>query len=121
MEQKSQLWIGTITAVILGGAVIAVAARAPEIVPKEAKEAKAAKEAEIRAAEQAAGSANTAPSSEADGVKKPLSEKLEDSEGVIKPPQGIDPEIRKPPPVGGAMKLIIPPGELGGDPTVHPQ
>jgi hypothetical protein len=52
---------------------------------------------------------------------KPLSERLADSKGVICPPAGIDPEIRKPPPEGGALRVIPPPGSPGGDPSVQPK
>lgn len=110
MDQKNQLWIGVVVAVVLGAVVIGVAAQAPEIVPKEAKEAKAQAEAEAAAA-----------SAVEDGeASEPLSEKLGSNEGVIKPPRGIDPEIRVPPPAGGAMKLIVPPGAPGGEPTAQP-
>ena len=37
-------------------------------------------------------------------------EQLQRSDGVIKPPQGVDPGIVKPPPDGGAAKMpVIPP------------
>lgn len=53
-----------------------------------------------------------------------LSDRLNRSEGVIKPPSGVDPEIRVPAPeAGGAgtMKVIPPPGEPGGDPQIQPK
>ena len=49
-----------------------------------------------------------------------LSEKLEQTEGVICPPD-IDPDIRVPTPQGGKMLVIPPPGSPGGDPTVRPK
>ena len=52
---------------------------------------------------------------------KPLSDRLADSKGVICPPAGVDPEIRKPPPEGGALRIIPPPGSPGGDPNVQPK
>lgn len=53
----------------------------------------------------------------------PLSKKLNKNEGVIKPPRGIDPEIRQPPPerTGDTMPVIIPPGEPGGDQSIQPK
>ncbi|MBS0249495.1 MAG: hypothetical protein JSR78_00335 [Proteobacteria bacterium] len=53
----------------------------------------------------------------------PLSKKLEKNEGVIKPPRGIDPEIRQPPPerTGDKMPVIVPPGEPGGDQSIQPK
>jgi hypothetical protein len=56
---------------------------------------------------------------QADG--KPLSDQLAESKGVICPPAGVDPEMRQPPPEGGAMKVIPPPGSPGGDQRVQPK
>jgi hypothetical protein len=50
-----------------------------------------------------------------------LSDQLAESKGVICPPSGVDPQMRQPPPQGGAMKVIPPPGSPGGDPDVHPK
>jgi hypothetical protein len=52
---------------------------------------------------------------------KPLSDQLAQSRGVICPPAGVDPQIRQPPPEGGAMKVIPPPGSPGGNPNVQPK
>jgi hypothetical protein len=52
-----------------------------------------------------------------------LSDKLERTEGVIKPPAGVDPGITTPAPVPnpGTTPVIPPPGSPGGNPTVHPK
>jgi len=50
-----------------------------------------------------------------------LSDQLSDSKGVICPPAGVDPQVEVPPPAGGALKVIPPPGSPGGDPTVQPK
>lgn len=51
-----------------------------------------------------------------------LSSDLNRSGGVIKPPTGIDPEIKQPPPATGAtMPVIPPPGTPGGNPAVKPK
>lgn len=52
-----------------------------------------------------------------------LSEKLKETEGVLKPPPAVDPEMRKPLPEAADFKMpvIIPPGEPGGDQTVQPK
>ena len=50
-----------------------------------------------------------------------LSDQLAQSKGVICPPAGVDPEMRKAPPEGGAMKVIPPPGSPGGNPNVQPK
>jgi hypothetical protein len=52
---------------------------------------------------------------------KPLSDQLAQSKGIICPPAGIDPEIRRPPPEGGAIRIIPPPGSPGGNPSVQPK
>lgn len=53
--------------------------------------------------------------------KEPLGDKLAKSDGVLCPPQGIDPEIRAPTPEGGNTPVIPPPGTPGGDPAVRPK
>ena len=51
-----------------------------------------------------------------------LSSDLNRSGGVIKPPAGIDPEIKQtPPPTGATMPVIPPPGTPGGNPAVKPK
>lgn len=49
-----------------------------------------------------------------------LSDKLAESRGVICPPS-VDPGMTQPPPAGGAIKIVPPPGSPGGDPTVQPK
>ena len=51
-----------------------------------------------------------------------LSEKLEKSNGVIKPREDVDPRIAKPtPPERLPTPVIPPPGSPGGDPDVQPK
>jgi hypothetical protein len=52
-----------------------------------------------------------------------LSDKLSNSGGVIRPPAGIDPEMKQhTPPTGPqSMPVIPPPGTPGGDTTVKPK
>ena len=58
-------------------------------------------------------------------VQKPngssLSDKLARSDGVICPPEHVDPEIKAVTPPGGAMTVIPPPGSPGGDQSVRPK
>ena len=49
-----------------------------------------------------------------------LSDKLEQTNGVICPPN-VDPGIKAPTPPSGDMPVIPPPGSPGGDPTVQPK
>jgi hypothetical protein len=55
-----------------------------------------------------------------DPSNQSLSEKLEQTEGVLCPPN-VDPEIKIPAPGGGRTPVIPPPGSPGGDPTVQPK
>jgi len=51
-----------------------------------------------------------------------LSERLNRSGGVIKPPENVDPGLqKKPPDDSGKMPVIPPPGSPGGDPNVKPK
>ena len=54
---------------------------------------------------------------------EPLDKKLDKNEGVLKPPDGVDPKIHKEPPadVGDRMPVIVPPGEPGGNPDIQPK
>ncbi len=54
---------------------------------------------------------------------EPLSKKLDENDGVLKPPPGVDPGIHQPPPAhtGDKMPVIVPPGEPGGDQSVQPK
>lgn len=58
---------------------------------------------------------------QANAQDQALSEKLAQSDGVICPPGGVDPEIKMPTPETGQMPVIPPPGSPGGDPTVRPK
>ena len=49
-----------------------------------------------------------------------LSDKLDQSNGVICPPN-VDPGMKAPTPPGGKMPVIAPPGSPGGDPSVQPK
>ncbi|MGO4386545.1 hypothetical protein AB4Y85_03325 [Microvirga sp. 2YAF29] len=52
-----------------------------------------------------------------------LSDKLQQSDGVIRPPQTATPDIRVPAPVPepGTTPVIPPPGSPGGDPQIQPK
>lgn len=60
----------------------------------------------------------TAPPRE--GGNQTLSEKLEQTDGVLCPPD-VDPDIKAPMPQAGPMPVIPPPGSPGGDPSVRPK
>jgi hypothetical protein len=50
-----------------------------------------------------------------------LSDRLADSKGVICPPAGVDPDMHVPPPQGGTMQVVPPPGSPGGNRGVEPK
>jgi len=52
---------------------------------------------------------------------KPLSDQLAESKGVICPPAGVDPQMHQPPPEGGSIRVIPPPGAPGGNPDIQPK
>ena len=54
---------------------------------------------------------------------EPLSDKLDRSGGVIRPPAGVDPGLTQSPPQSGSSKMpvIPPPGTRGGEPEINPK
>src|SRR5260370_28248821 len=54
---------------------------------------------------------------------EPLSDKLDRSGGVIRPPAGVDPGLTLSPPQSGSSKMpvIPPPGTRGGEPEINPK
>ena len=67
-----------------------------------------------------APSGNQKPCAEPGDSSKTLSDKLDQSGGVICPPN-VDPGIKTPAPDTGKMPVIPPPGSPGGDPKVQPK
>ena len=55
--------------------------------------------------------------SEDPGTTGTLSDQLKKSEGVIKPPGGVDPEMHVPAPQSGSGVVIPPPGSSPDDPV----
>lgn len=59
------------------------------------------------------------------GTQRPsgtnLSDRLARSDGVICPPDHVDPEIKQPTPPGGPMPVVPPPGSPDGDPSLRPK
>jgi hypothetical protein len=54
-------------------------------------------------------------------VNEALGDKLARSNGVLCPPDGVDPQMRAPAPDAGNMPVIPPPGSPGGDPSLRPK
>jgi len=57
----------------------------------------------------------------ATGPDQNLSDRLAQSNGVICPPNNVDPDMKTPAPNAGKMPVIPPPGSPGGDPNVQPK
>jgi hypothetical protein len=75
---------------------------------------------------QAAADRDRQPRTETEGQSPPAqnpSERLDRSQGVIRPPAGVDPGMQVPPPDPGSQRtpVIPPPGTPGGDPTIEPK
>jgi hypothetical protein len=75
---------------------------------------------------QPAADRDRQPRSETEGQAPPPSnpsEQLDRSQGVIRPPGGVDPGMQVPPPDPGSQRtpVIPPPGTPGGDRTVEPK
>jgi hypothetical protein len=112
---------------VLGFAAVAVAILAPAIATAQAPPPQTSftpKAAQIDPKACANGHATVGQGGGIDVQKQPgatLSDKLAQSNGVICPPVGVDPEIHEPAPPGGALKVIPPPGSPGGNPDVQPK
>ena len=63
----------------------------------------------------------TSPPTLGNDSSRPLSDQLAESKGVICPPAGVDPGIGRPPPEGGTIKVVPPPGSPGGNPAIQPK
>ncbi len=56
------------------------------------------------------------------GSSEPLGDRLERSNGVIRPPTGVDPGLTQPPPrTGSRTPIIRPPGTSGGRSSLNPK
>jgi hypothetical protein len=54
--------------------------------------------------------------------QEPLGKKLNRTDGVLHPPQGVDPGVAIPPPsTGSNMPVIPPPGTPGGNTVIKPK
>jgi hypothetical protein len=63
------------------------------------------------------------PPDQGEGSGSSLSERLSRSQGVIRPPQDVDPAMKAdPPPTGpNSTPVVPPPGAPGGDPRLEPK
>jgi hypothetical protein len=63
------------------------------------------------------------PPDKGEGSGSSMSDRLSKSQGVIQPPQEVDPAMKQETPSTGpnSMPVIPPPGTPGGDPSVKPK
>jgi hypothetical protein len=61
------------------------------------------------------------PNGAQDGTANNLSDRLEQSKGVICPQGDVDPHMTSPAPENGKMPVIRPPGTPGGDQRIQPK
>jgi hypothetical protein len=69
---------------------------------------------------QAADTTGCTPQERQQANQNSLSQKLDDTAGVICPPD-VDPAIKAPTPKAGNTPVIPPPGSPGGNPNVQPK
>jgi len=74
----------------------------------------------LAAAINSARAADTTGCTPQERFNQTLSEKLDQSKGVICPPD-VDPAMKAPTPKTGDRPVIAPPGSPGGDPNVQPK
>jgi hypothetical protein len=78
--------------------------------------------APAQSASQAAGESGAgSPQTDLQNKKGDLSEKLNQSRGVIHPEKGVDPEMEKKAPAVGDTPVIKPPGAPGSGTTAQPK
>jgi len=120
MQMKPALLLSCALIVISGAA----AAQAPPVptTPQAQTSPPSPDRAAGCAPTQTTPQGNIAPKDTTTGqAQAPLGDKLAQSDGVLCPPTGVDPQMRAPAPETGTMRVIPPPGSPGGDPTVRPK
>ena len=122
MQMKPTLLLSCVL-VAISGAAAAQAPPTPATPP-----ARTAPPAPDRAAgcapTQTTPQGNIAPKGTTTGqAQAPLGDRLAQSDGVLCPPSGVDPQMHAPTPEtgSGSMPVIPPPGSPGGDPNVRPK
>ena len=104
------------------GSALAQAPPSPATPPQQTAPPAPARPDKCAAMENGAHPGAAAPEAQTTGqARQPLGDKLAQSDGVLCPPAGVDPEMRAPTPEGGRTPVIPPPGSPGGDPSVRPK
>jgi hypothetical protein len=109
---------------ILGLAALAAAILVPAVAAAQAKPPIAPKTEQLDPTACAQGRATVGQGGNVD-MQKPagrsLSDQLARTDGVICPPEHVDPDIKAPTPPDGPMPVIPPLGSRGGDPSIVPK
>ena len=114
IQRRSALFTATLGAAALGGVWMAQAQTPPASAPPAGSNQTVPEKDQTRPRDQ--------PRSEGGGGSDP-STTLNRTDGVIKPPTGVDPGIQKsaPAPNAGTMPVVPPPGSPGGRTDVVPK
>jgi hypothetical protein len=107
---------------VSAGSAFAQAPPSPSTPPQQTVPPAPERTGKCAAMENGAHSGAAAPEGQTTGqARAPLSDKLAQSDGVLCPPAGVDPEMHAPAPEAGKTPVIPPPGSPGGDPSVRPK
>jgi hypothetical protein len=121
MTMKSALLISSMLLASAGSA-IAQAPPAPATPPQQTAPPAPQRSSTCAAMDKGAHPGAVAPEGQTTGQSRELlSDKLAQSDGVLCPPAGVDPEMRAPTPEAGKTPVIPPPGSPGGDPSLRPK
>ncbi|MGB8401571.1 hypothetical protein [Bradyrhizobium sp.] len=119
MRAKPSLFLPCVLMVVSG---VAVAQTAPAPPPTETAPPLPARPGNCTPMRPAPRSGTAVPEGMTTGQNaEPLADKLAKSDGVLCPPPGVDPEMRKPAPDAGTTPVIPPPGSPGGSPSIRPE
>lgn len=117
---KRMLVLSTILAAGLGTGALA---QNPEVLRQQAPNMPAPSQMPAEKVEPDSNLSGTNGSPSETGSTNTLSDKLEQTDGVIRPPENISPDIAVPAPVPnpGTTPVIRPPGSSGGNPQADPK
>jgi hypothetical protein len=121
METKRSLFFGCLLTVA-SAAAGAQAPPLPAAPPAQTAPPSPAHASECAPMPSAPRDGTTTPQGTTTGeAREPLGDKLARSDGVLCPPEGVDPQMHAPTPDTGNTPVIPPPGSPGGNPNVRPK
>jgi hypothetical protein len=121
MRNTSALLV-SIGLLVSAGSAVAQAPPAPATPPQQTAPPAPSRAANCAPMDKDSHPGAAAPDGQTTGqARAPLGDKLAQSDGVLCPPAGVDPEMRAPTPDAGNTPVIPPPGSPGGDPSIRPK